>query len=247
MIRAEALAYRHPDAEPGEGRAPALDGLSLTIGDGETVVLAGPNGAGKTTLLRQLNGLLEPDSGTVAVDGIPVAEDPVRARTRVSMTFQTPRDAFVAATVGGDVAFGPENLGLDRAAIDARVDRALAAVGMAHRADAPIATLSGGERARVAIAGALAMEPAHLLLDEPFTSLDWPSRAGLLERLRTLAEGGLGLVIVTHDLRDLAWVDRWLLLSEGQLVAADSPDRVRPALEAHGVRPPGQATSTERD
>src|SRR5699024_10669124 len=155
----------------------ALDGVSLTISDGSFVVLAGPNGSGKTTLVQLCNGLLEPDSGHVAVNGVPVVEDRVAARSAVAMTFQDPQDGFVAATVGSDVAFVLENLGLCRAEIDRRVAAALSAVQLAGLGAERIDRLSGGEQARVAIAGALAMKPDHLVLDEPFAGLDEPARA----------------------------------------------------------------------
>jgi len=156
------------------GETVVLDGLSLRIDDGEFLVVAGPNGSGKTTLARHFNGLLQPDSGSVSVGETSVVEDPVAARTSVGMVFQNPRDCFVAATVGADVAFGPENLGLDREEIDRRVGSALEAVGMTDRREDRIDRLSGGQRARIAIAGALAMEPDHLVLDEPFSGLDDP-------------------------------------------------------------------------
>jgi biotin transport system ATP-binding protein len=210
----------------------------VTIDDGEFVVVAGANGSGKTTLVRQFNGLLTPDAGEVLVDGRSVAEDPVAARTAVGMVFQHPRDCFVAATVGADVAFGPENLGLSREAVDARVDSALAAVGMADRREARIDRLSGGEQARVAIAGALAMEPAHLVLDEPFAGLDWPARRAVLDRLDELAAAGTGIVVVTHDLRDLLErADRVLALSAGKIAIDDGPAAARERLAGVDVRP----------
>jgi biotin transport system ATP-binding protein len=233
MIETRDLVFTHDGAT-----RPALDGVSLTIPDGESVVLAGANGAGKTTLVRHFNGLLAPDAGEVLVDGDPVDEHPVHARTRVGMTFQDPRDAFVSATVGADVAFGPENLGLPHATIDRRVEVSLAAVGMDGREDERIDALSGGEQARVAIAGALAMDPAHLVLDEPFAGLDWPARRSVLAHLRDLHADGTGLVVVTHDLRDLAWVDRWVVLREGDVAADGDPEAVRQRLESLDVRPP---------
>ncbi|PSQ06281.1 ABC transporter ATP-binding protein, partial [Halobacteriales archaeon QS_6_71_20] len=164
-------------ADDGGADAPvAVRDVSISIPDGEFLVLAGANGSGKSTLVRQFNGLLRPDAGEVLVDGTPVGDDLVAARTRVGMVFQEPRDCFVAATVARDVAFGPENLGLKRAEIDRRVDDALAAVNMDGRGKERIDRLSGGERERVAIAGALAMEPGHLVLDEPFAGLDEPAR-----------------------------------------------------------------------
>jgi biotin transport system ATP-binding protein len=231
MIETHELVHRRSDTV-------AVDGVSLTIDDGEYVVLAGPNGAGKTTLVRHFNGLLEPDSGAVLVDETPVHADLVAARSRVGMVFQDPRDGFVAATIGGDVAFGPENLGLSRAEIDRRVDAALDAVDMAGRRDERIDRLSGGEQARVAIAGALAMEPRHLVLDEPFTGLDWPARQSVLGRLTDRSAAGTGIVVVTHDLRDhLAVADRVVVLNEGRVALDAPPEAAVDRLDDLGVRP----------
>ena len=233
MIETRGLVHRYDGTT-------AVDGVSLAVPDGECLLLAGANGSGKTTLVRHFNGLLEPDEGSVLVDGEPVGEDPVRARTRVGMVFQDPRDAFVSATVGADVAFGPENLGLPRAEIDRRVHEALAAVNLDDREAARIDALSGGERARVAIAGALAMEPDHLVLDEPFAGLDWPARRSVLGHLRGLHADGTGLVVVTHDLRDLAWADRVVVMRDGRVAADGSFAEVRSRLADLGVRPPGR-------
>jgi len=216
----------------------AVDGVSLAVADGEFLVLAGPNGSGKTTLVRGFNGLLTPDDGEVQVNGRPVEADLVAARAAVGMVFQDPRDGFVAATVGADVAFGPENLGLGRREIDRRVDDALDAVRMGGRHEDRIDELSGGERERVAIAGALAMEPDHLVLDEPFTGLDLRARESVLDRLDALRERGVSVVVVTHDLRDLsALADRTVVLSDGR-VALDAADPTPADLSALGVRPP---------
>ncbi|MBV0902556.1 energy-coupling factor ABC transporter ATP-binding protein [Haloarcula salina] len=232
MIEVRDLVYRYGDAT-------ALDGLSLSIPDGQYCLLVGPNGGGKTTLVRQFNALLTPDSGSVRVDGTDVTADPVTARTRIGMVFQHPRDQFVAATVGADVAFGPENLGLDRGEIDRRVASALAAVDLDGRADARIDALSGGEQARVAIAGALAMEPDYLVLDEPLVGLDWPARQSVLAQLDALAADDTGIVVVTHDLRDLhERADRVVGLSDGRVVLDESPAAALDALSDLGVRDP---------
>ena len=216
-----------------------LEEVSLTIDDGEWVVLAGANGSGKTTLVRHCNALLTPDEGTVLVDGQSATEKPVTARTRVGMVFQSPRDQFVAATVGADVAFGPENLGLDHAEIDRRVAESLDAVNMSGRRDDRIDSLSGGEQARVAIAGALAMEPAHLVLDEPFARLDWPAEQSVLAQLDSLAESGTGIIFVTHDLRDVHdRADRIVGLREGQVAFDLPPGEAREHLSSIDVRAP---------
>jgi biotin transport system ATP-binding protein len=239
-ITVENYTYRYGDGEGDDGPAPApaVDGVSLTVADGECLVLAGPNGSGKTTLVRGFNGLLTPDAGEVRVNGRPVADDLVAARSSVGMVFQDPRDGFVAATVGADVAFGPENLGLDRDEIDRRVADVLDAVRLSGRGEARIDELSGGERERVAIAGALAMEPDHLVLDEPFTGLDLRARESVLDRLDALRNRGVSVVVVTHDLRDLRpLADRTVVLSDGT-VALDTADPSPAALESLGVRPP---------
>ncbi|CAI48789.1 ABC-type transport system ATP-binding protein (probable substrate biotin) [Natronomonas pharaonis DSM 2160] len=231
MISVSDLVYRYDGTT-------AVDGVSLQIEDGEFVVIAGANGSGKTTLVRHFNGLYEPDSGEVRVDGQPVAENPVAARTAVGMVFQNPRDCFVAATVGADVAFGPENLGLSHEDIDARIERALAAVGMADAREVRIDTLSGGQQARVAIAGALAMEPSHLVLDEPFAGLDWPARTGVLDRLEALSADGTSVIVVTHDLRDLMdRTDRIVALADGEIVLDGPPSAVAEELPNVDVRP----------
>ncbi len=221
------------------GEAVVLDDISLQIEDGEWVVLAGPNGSGKTTLVRQFNALLEPDEGTVLVNGRDAHEEPVAARTSVGMVFQSPRDQFVAATVGADVAFGPENLGLSHEEIDRRVEESLAAVNMGGRADERIDELSGGEQARVAIAGALAMEPDHLVLDEPFTGLDWPARRSLLDALDERDAAGTSIVVVTHDLRDLfERADRIVGIADGSISFDCPPERAREKLPDIDVRNP---------
>ncbi|OYR42450.1 energy-coupling factor ABC transporter ATP-binding protein [Halorubrum sp. Eb13] len=226
----------------------AVDDVSLAVPDGEFLIVAGANGSGKTTLVRTFNGLVEPDAGRVAVNGTPVADDLVAARTAVGMVFQDPRDQLVAATVGGDVAFGPENLGLSHAEIDRRVSDALDAVNMAGREDDRIASLSGGERERVAIAGALAMEPDHLVLDEPFTGLDEPARRSVVDRLRALRRAGTGVVVVTHDLRDVFGIaDRVVGLADGRVAVDAPPAEAAAALPGLDVRVPAAEAGESGD
>jgi biotin transport system ATP-binding protein len=240
MIAVRDLVHQYGEGDGREAEAgPALDGVTLEIPDGEFLILAGPNGAGKSTLVRHFNGLCEPDSGTLTVNGRAVAEHPVAARTAVGMVFQTPRDCFVAATIGADVAFGPENLGLSHDEIDRRVQSALDAVRMTGREDERIDRLSGGEQARVAVAGALAMEPDHLVLDEPFAGLDAAARETLVERLAALKDAGTGVIAVTHDLRDaIDLADRVVVLQDGQIVVDAPPADATDTLAEHGVRVP---------
>ena len=239
MIDVDGVTCRYGD-ETGDGAGvAAVDDVSLAVPDGEFLIVAGANGSGKTTLVRHFNGLLAPDEGEVRVNGTPVEEDLVAARANVGMVFQNPRDGFVGATVGSDVAFGPENLGLPRDEVDARVEEALDAVELGGRRDERVTDLSGGEQERVAVAAALAMRPDHLVLDEPFTGLDWPARQSVLDRLRALQERGTSLVVVTHDLRDV-WglADRVVAMRDGEVALRGDPESVRGDLHDAGVRPP---------
>ncbi|WP_144799632.1 energy-coupling factor ABC transporter ATP-binding protein [Halorubrum depositum] len=245
MIDVDGVTRRYGGTRSGEsggdgdGRVVAVDDVSLSVPDGEFLIVAGANGSGKTTLVRTFNGLVTPDSGTVSVNGNPVADDLVAARTAVGMVFQDPRDQLVAATVGSDVAFGPENLGLSHAEIDRRVATALDAVNMTGREEDRIASLSGGERERVAIAGALAMEPDHLVLDEPFTGLDEPARRSVVDRLRDLHREGTSVIVVTHDLRDvLGLADRVIGLADGRVAVDADPEAAVGDLPGLDVRVP---------
>ncbi|WP_253738241.1 energy-coupling factor ABC transporter ATP-binding protein [Halohasta salina] len=229
----------------------AVDGVSLNIENGEYVAIVGPNGSGKTTLVRTFNGLVTPDNGRILVDGTPVEDDLVAARQAVGMVFQEPRDAFVAATIGADVAFGPHNLGLSHAEVDRRVEAALEAVALAGRDNERIDRLSGGERERVAIAGALAMEPAHLVLDEPLTGLDEPARRSVLSRLASLHAAGTSVIVVTHDLRGVIdAADRVIGMVDGRIAVDTDAATAREELAALDVyvppetARPGQTAST---
>jgi cobalt/nickel transport system ATP-binding protein len=214
-LRVVDLAFAYPDGNR------ALDGVDLVVGRGERVALLGPNGAGKTTLVLHLNGVLQPERGSVTVAGLTVAKPSLREiRRRVGIVFQDPDDQLFMPTVRDDVAFGPANLGLRGPELDARVEHALALVGMQAYADRPPNHLSYGQRRRVAVATVLAMEPEVLVLDEPSSNLDPASRRELAEIL-----GGLDvtLLMVTHDLPyALELCPRSLVINEGRIVA-DGP------------------------
>jgi cobalt/nickel transport system ATP-binding protein len=211
------LAYAYPDGHQ------ALFGVDLAVRRGERVAVLGPNGAGKTTLVLQLNGVLPAGAGTVRVAGLEVARPNLREiRRRVGVVFQDPDDQLFMPTVRDDVAFGPANMGVRGAELDARVSRALAQVGMAAYADRPPHHLSFGQRRRVAVATVLAMEPEILVLDEPTSNLDPASRRELSEVLRGL---DITMLMVTHDLPyALELCPRSVVLSGG-VVVADGPTR----------------------
>jgi cobalt/nickel transport system ATP-binding protein len=211
----EGVTWTYPDGHP------ALRGVDLRVETGERVALLGPNGAGKTTLVLHLNGIHVCQDGRVAVDGLPVdKEHTAEVRRRVGIVFQDPDDQLFMPSVREDVAFGPANLGLDRAEIGVRVQEALVAVDMLEFADRPPHHLSFGQRRRVAVATVLAMRPSILVLDEPSSNLDPASRRELADILRSL---DLTVLMVTHDLPyALELCERAVVLDAGRIVADGS-------------------------
>jgi energy-coupling factor transport system ATP-binding protein len=219
----------HTYSLEGGLRVEALCGVDMTIETGEFVALVGPNGSGKSTLARHLNALLLPTAGRVWVDGILTsdARHVWEVRERVGMVFQNPDNQFVASTVEEDVAFGPENLALPRAEIRRRVDQALDLVGMADYRTHPPQRLSGGQKQRVAIAGALATRPACLVLDEPTSMLDPPSRRGVLGIIQRLnAEEAITVVLITQSMDEATAAWRVVVMDEGRIVMDGSPQVV---------------------
>ncbi|CAL9556693.1 Cobalt import ATP-binding protein CbiO [Streptomyces sp. enrichment culture] len=196
-----------------------LDGLDFAVREGRALALLGRNGSGKTTLMRLLSGGLRPRAGKLVVDGEPVTYDRkglTRLRTTVQLVVQDPDDQLFAASVAQDVSFGPLNLGLPDAQVRARVAEALDALDIGALADRPTHLLSYGQRKRTAIAGAVAMRPRVLILDEPTAGLDPDGQERLLLTLDGLRAGGTTVVMATHDV-DLAlrWADDAALLAPG--------------------------------
>jgi energy-coupling factor transport system ATP-binding protein len=219
-VSCDNLVFSYPGSE-----LPALAGVSLELRAGEYVGVVGPNGGGKSTLLRLINGLLRTDSGSVRVGGLDPASEPYLVRRRVGMLFQNPENGLVAPFVEDDVAFGLENLGVERTEMRERVREAIRAVGLEGYERREPHTLSGGEKQRVALAGLLALDPEVLLLDEPTSMLDAAGRTEVLERLEAL-RGSRTVVHVTHHLDELLDADRVLVLNAGKLVADVSPERL---------------------
>ncbi|MBB1026560.1 ABC transporter ATP-binding protein, partial [Dietzia sp. DQ11-38-2] len=220
-LRGARFSYRRLDAL-GDHTHTVLDGADLTIPAGARLALLGGNGSGKTTLMRLLVGLNRLDAGELELDGERVRDrraDRTRLRQSVQMVLQEPDDQIFATTVRADVSFGPVNLGLDRAEVADRVDEALAALAITDLADRVPHHLSFGQRKRVALAGALAMRPRVLLLDEPTAGLDPLSCEDLLAALESLRAAGAAILMATHDV-DLAWAwaDDAVVLSGGALV-----------------------------
>ena len=211
-----------------DGKAPALAGVSAHVDAGEFVCILGGNGSGKSTLAKHLNALLLPDQGTVTVDGMSTAdaECTYLIRQTAGMVFQNPDDQLVSTLVEDDVAFGPENLGIQLPELRERVTRALADVGLAGFERKETHALSGGQKQRVAIAGVLAMNPRILILDEASAMLDPRGRAGLMRVCRELHERGFTIVMITHFMEEAAQADRVIVLEAGKVVCDGSPAQV---------------------
>jgi energy-coupling factor transport system ATP-binding protein len=220
LVSTQNLTYSYPASE----RA-ALADLTFELRAGEYVGVVGPNGGGKSTLVRLLNGLLRPDSGIVRIGELDPATEPYLVRKRVGMLFQNPENGLVAPFVEDDVAFGLENLGVQRPVMRERVREAIRAVGLEGYERREPHTLSGGEKQRVALAGILALDPQILLLDEPTSMLDAAGRREVLSRLEGL-RGARTILHVTHHLEELLDADRVLVLNAGRLVADVHPERL---------------------
>lgn len=235
------------------GGSVALDDVTLEVCRGERVCVLGANGSGKSTLASVICGLLAPDEGDVELAGHAVCTGGVPdlaayrdARRQLGLVFQNPDDQIVTSVVADDVAFGPENLGVPRAQISVRVARELRRVAMEKYAHADPSRLSGGQRQRVCIAGALAMEPAVLVLDEPSSLLDVRGRAAIMRVMGRLTAAGATLVHVTHFMDEALAADRVVVMQHGHVALEGTPDEVFAAknaqvIEALGLEMPFEA------
>ena len=211
-----------------DGAAPALDGIDLNIEDGEFFCILGGNGSGKSTFAKHLNALLQPDAGTVRINGMD-ASDPELVydiRSTAGMVFQNPDDQLVATLVEDDVAFGPENLGVPSAQIAQRVREALKGVGLVGFERHETHALSGGQKQRVALAGVLAMEPRVLILDEASSMLDPRGRKGLMKACRALHNRGMTIVMITHFMEEAAEADRVAVFRAGRVAMLGTPGEI---------------------
>lgn len=230
MIRAEQVRFQYKKRDV-DGNVIAteeiLKGVDLTIKKGEFVALLGRNGSGKTTFSKLLNAILRPSEGTVTVDemGTKDADKLHEIRQRVGMVFQNPDNQMVAANVEEEVAFGPENLGMESDIIVSRVKQALEQVRMWKRRKTAPNHLSGGQKQRIAIAGILAMHPDYIVLDEPTAMLDPKGRKEVMEALQRLnQEQEMTVILITHDMEEAALASRIILLADGQVRFDGTPE-----------------------
>lgn len=231
MIRAEQVRFQYKKRDV-DGNVIAteeiLKGVDITIKKGEFIALLGRNGSGKTTFSKQLNAILRPSEGTVTVDemGTKDADKLYEIRQRVGMVFQNPDNQMVAANVEEEVAFGPENLGMESDTIVARVKQALEQVRMWKRRKTAPNHLSGGQKQRIAIAGILAMHPDYIVLDEPTAMLDPKGRKEVMEALQRLnQEQEMTVILITHDMEEAALASRVILLADGQMRFDGRPEK----------------------
>ena len=227
MLEAKQVRFSYVSAQ---GVAPlVLDGVDLTIEQGSFVAILGHNGSGKSTLAKHMNSILLPTGGKVYVNGMDTSDEALllQIRQTVGMVFQNPDNQIVANVVEEDVAFAPENLGVEPQKIRRRVDDALKAVGMYEFREHAPHLLSGGQKQRIAIAGVIAMEPQCIVLDEPTAMLDPIGRADVLKTIKTLnRERGVTVVLITHHMDEAAQADRLVVMTKGKVIADGTPKQV---------------------
>ena len=216
-------------AYPGADGIWALNGIDLTVKKGEFLSVIGHNGSGKSTLARLINGLLEADKGKIEVLGLNVSEgrNALEVRKHVGIVFQNPDNQMVASIVEDDVAFGPENIGVEREEIGRRIDWALKAVGMEQYRHSTPTRLSGGQKQRIAIAGVLAVKPEIIILDESTAMLDPKGRREVIEVIKRLnKEEGMTVILITHFMEEALLADRTVVLNRGEIVLSGTPEEI---------------------
>ena len=243
------FSYHGEDDRPS---SPVLQGFSMKIEKGSFVALLGRNGSGKSTLAKLINGLLTPDSGSITVLGYDAKDQKniFEIRKLVGMVFQNPDNQQVASIVEDDIAFGPENVGIEREEIGKRIDYALKATDMEEFRYSQVSRLSGGQKQRIAIAGALALLPEILILDESTSMLDPKGRAEILGVVRTLnKEKNITVIDVTHYMDEAADADEIFVLSGGKILKSGSPQEIfsdGDVLAAAGLALPRPALLAEK-
>ncbi len=223
IIEIKNVTYEYSDED---NTFAAVKNLSLNIERGSFTVILGHNGSGKSTLAKMLNGLNKPTSGDVFVDGLNTKDEKteIEVKRKVGMVFQNPDNQIIASIVEEDVAFGPENLGIEPKEIEKRVDEALKATDMLQFKKSTPHRLSGGQKQRIAIAGIIAMEPECLVLDEPTAMLDPKGRAEIISTLHRLnRENGITVVLITHYMEEAQNADRVIVMNDGKIIADDKP------------------------
>lgn len=234
FITLKDVVFSYDDIESNPNAPKAVDGVSMSVEKGEFVAVIGHNGCGKSTIAKHLNAMLLPDSGKVFVDSDDTSDEnkTFDIRKKVGLVLQNPDNQLVASIVEEDVAFGPENLGVEPEEIRKRVDSALKAVGMyEYREHAPF-KLSGGQKQRVAIAGILAIQPECIVLDEPTAMLDPSGRSEVMSTLLKLnREKKMTVVLITHYMDEAVLADRVIVMDGGKVLTEGTPEEVFSQVE----------------
>ncbi|MCI9475223.1 MAG: energy-coupling factor transporter ATPase [Emergencia sp.] len=227
IIRIENLIFEYMTGEDDE-KVRAIDDVSLSIERGSFTAIIGRNGSGKSTLAKNLNGLLLPSGGRIFVRGWDTSDDNHiwDVRQSAGMVFQNPDNQLVSSIVEDDVAFGPENLGIDPVEIRRRVDDALTAVNMGKYKKKSPHMLSGGQKQRIAIAGVVAMKPECIIFDEPTAMLDPKGREEIMEIIRQLHDEGITVVLITHFMDEAVQADRIIIMDRGHVLLDGTPEEV---------------------
>ncbi|NLM73535.1 MAG: energy-coupling factor transporter ATPase [Clostridiaceae bacterium] len=234
IIKIDNASFEYRSQSGDNRRDSAVNGVSLSIDQGEFIVVLGRNGSGKSTLARLMNALLIPTDGVVYIDGMDTRDEDLtwEIRKTLGLVFQNPDNQIVSTTVEEDVAFGPENLGVPPVQIRDRVDRSLKLVDMQDYTEHSPHMLSGGQKQRVAIAGILAMEPKCIVLDEATSMLDPAGRKEVLSILRRLnKENGITVLHITHHMDEAVYADRVFIMQEGKIVHQGTPESIFDNIE----------------
>ena len=228
FIEVKDVVYRYSKEQGDDNLCPAIDHVSIEIKRGEYISIAGSNGSGKSTFARCLNGLLLPTEGEILVDGMDTNDDDLiwDIRKKIGMVFQNPDNQIVSSMVEDEVAFGPENIGIENPELRKRVDNALKSVGMYEYRNREAHKLSGGQKQRIAIAGAVAMRPDCIVFDEPTAMLDPKGRNQVMKVIRELNDQGITIILITHFMEEVAEADRVLVMKSGKLLADSVPEDV---------------------
>ncbi len=227
IIRIENLTFEYKKGEETEP-VRALDNVNLNIERGSFTAILGKNGSGKSTFAKNLNGLLVPTEGVIYVNGYDTSDDEHiwDVRQSAGMVFQNPDNQLVSAIVEDDVAFGPENLGIESSEIRRRVDKALSDVNMGAFKGKPPHLLSGGQKQRVAIAGVVAMKPSCIIFDEPTAMLDPKGRNEIMNIIEELHDEGITVVLITHFMEEAVHADRVIIMHDGKAFLDGKPEEV---------------------
>lgn len=254
MVKAENVSYEYTKVveikgENVERKLMALQDINIDIEKGDFIAILGHNGSGKSTFAKHLNALVTPSEGTIWVDGMDTKDDSLvwKIRQNTGMVFQNPDNQLVATVVEEDIAFGPENLGVDPKEIRKRVDESLNQVGMdGFQTDTP-SKLSGGQKQRIAIAGILAMKPQCIVLDEPTAMLDPVGRKDVMDTVHRLnKENNITIILITHYMDEAVSADKVYVIDDGKIVMKGVPKEVFSQVErmkSYGLDVP-QVTET---